>query len=78
MPVSFAISPAPRIRTGAPLQVAENLFGQCNRGIADRDGAFAESRFRAHAFADGKRRMKQAIGQRRGELPDRSRLHTPP
>ena len=52
-----------------PLQVSENLFGECNRRIADRDGTFAESRLGPHPLADGERRVKQPVGERGGELP---------
>ncbi len=53
----------------APLQVAENLLGECNRGVADRDGAFAEPGLRADPLADGECGMKQPIRERGGELP---------
>ena len=52
----------------APLEVAEDLFRERDGRVADRDGAFTESRFGAHALADRERRVKQAVRQGRGEL----------
>ena len=60
-PVSLAISPAPRISTLRPVEVAEDLLRQRDRRVADRHGAFAEAGFAAHALADGERGVEQAV-----------------
>ena len=50
----------------APLQIAEDLARQRDRRVADRDGARGERRLRAHALADGERRVEQPVEQRAG------------
>ncbi len=53
---------------GPAAQIAEDLFRQRRCGVADRDGAGTEAGFRAHALADGERRVKQAVQQRADRL----------
>ena len=50
----------------APVEIAEDLFRERNRGVADGDGAGAQSGFRPDALADGKGRVEQAVEQRTG------------
>ena len=50
----------------AAVEVAEDLLGERDRGVADRDGAGAERGFRPHALADGEGRVEQAVEQRSG------------
>ena len=51
---------------GAAVEAAENLAREGSRGVADRHGPRAQAGFRAHALADGKRGVEQAIEQRSG------------
>ena len=49
-------------------EVPEDLLGQLDRGVADRDRAFAESGFVAHALADRERGVEQPMGHGAGEV----------
>ena len=51
-----------------PRQLAEDLLGELDRGVAHRDRPFAEPGLRAHAFADGERGVKQPVRHRAGAL----------
>ena len=49
-------------------EVTENLLRQLDRGVADRDRAFAEAGFVSDPLADGERGMEQAMGDGAGEM----------
>ena len=71
--VSLPISPAPTTRTRPALEVAEDLPRERDGREADRHGARAEAGFRAHALADGERRVEQPVEHRADRLRARWR-----
>ena len=51
-----------------PLDVAEDLLGEGDRGEADRHGARGQAGLGADALADGERRVKEAVEDRPDHL----------
>jgi hypothetical protein len=66
--------PGPEDQHVQAAELAEDLFRQRDRGVADRDRPLAETCLAAHPLADAEGRCEQAVGERAGRLqPTRGR-----